>query len=118
MRRSPPQALLPWLVGRVQSENAPRSKRQRVHASSDGNWPVGAGETVLGEMQTERRLHSLYSAAREIAVPEELLEPFLIEAGALTAGDPRNSNRRVFGAEVHPALLAESDGRVPADLGH
>jgi hypothetical protein len=70
-------------------------------------WPVGAGETVLGEVQTERRLHSLCSAAREIRVSEELLEPFLIEAGALTAGDPRYSNRRVFSAQDHAGLLAE-----------
>lgn len=70
-------------------------------------WPVAAGETVLGEVQPERRLHSLYSAAREVGVTEELLEPFLIEAGALTAGDLRFSNRRVFSAKDHAALLAE-----------
>lgn len=70
-------------------------------------WPVAAGETVLGEVQPERRLHSLYSAAREVGVTEELLEPFLIEAGALIAGDPRFSNRRVFSAKDHAALLAE-----------
>jgi hypothetical protein len=70
-------------------------------------WPVGAGETVLGEVQTERRLHSLYSAARDFGVSEELLEPFLIEAGALTEGDHRYSNRRVFSAKDHGALLAE-----------
>ena len=70
-------------------------------------WPVAAGETVLGEAQPERRLHSLYSAAREVGVTEELLEPFLIEAGALTAGDLRFSNRRVFCAKDHAALLAE-----------
>lgn len=70
-------------------------------------WPVGAGETVLGEVQPERRLHSLYSAARDCCVTEELLEPFLIEAGALTQGDPRFSNRRVFNAQEHAALLAE-----------
>jgi hypothetical protein len=70
-------------------------------------WPVAAGETVLGEVQSERRLHSLYSAARDFGVSEELLEPFLIEAGALTAGDPRYSNRRVFSAKEQAALLAE-----------
>lgn len=70
-------------------------------------WPVAAGETVLGEVQPERRLHSLYSAAKEVGVTEELLEPFLIEAGALTAGDLRFSNRRVFSAADHAALLAE-----------
>jgi hypothetical protein len=70
-------------------------------------WPMAAGETVLGEVHPERRLHSLYSAAREVGVTEELLEPFLIEAGALSAGDPRYSNRRVFSAKDHAALLAE-----------
>ena len=70
-------------------------------------WPVAAGETVLGEVQTERRLHSLYSAARDFGMSEELLEPFLIEAGALNAGNPRFSNRRVFSAKDHAALLAE-----------
>ncbi|MDP2086687.1 MAG: TniQ family protein, partial [Gemmobacter sp.] len=70
-------------------------------------WPVAAGEIVLGEVQPERRLHSLYSAAREVGVTEELLEPFLIVAGALIAGDTRYSNRRVFNAKDHAALLAE-----------
>ncbi|XZQ28053.1 hypothetical protein ACTTAL_10900 [Rhodobacter capsulatus] len=36
-----------------------------------------------------------------------MLEPFLIEAGALVAGDPRFSNRRVFSAAEHAGLLAE-----------
>ena len=70
-------------------------------------WPIAAGETVLGEVLPQRRLHSLYSAAKEIGVTEELLEPFLIEAGALVAGDPRFSNRRVFSPADHAALLAE-----------
>ncbi|ETD82040.1 hypothetical protein U716_10255 [Rhodobacter capsulatus B6] len=70
-------------------------------------WPIAAGETVLGDVIPERRLHSLYSAAREIGVTEELLEPFLIEAGALVAGDPRFSNRRVFSAAEQAGLLAE-----------
>lgn len=70
-------------------------------------WPVAAGETVLGEVQHHRRLHSLYSAAAEIGTTEERLEPFLIEAGALVSGDTRFSNRRVFSAVDHAALLAE-----------
>jgi hypothetical protein len=43
----------------------------------------------------------------EIGVTEELFKPFLIEAGALTAGDPRFSNRRVCVAQEHAGLLAE-----------
>lgn len=70
-------------------------------------WPIASGETVLGEVLLERRLHSLYSAAQETAVGEELLEPFLVEAGALTRGDTRFPNRRVFSARDHADLLAE-----------
>lgn len=71
------------------------------------NWPIAAGETVLGEIQSERRLHSLYTAARQLATTEALLEPFLVKAGALTADDPRFADRRVFDAQIHADLLAE-----------
>jgi hypothetical protein len=62
------------------------------------NWPIAAGETVLGKIQSERRLHSLSTAARQLATTEALLEPFLVEAGALTADAPRFADRRVFDA--------------------
>ena len=71
------------------------------------NWPIAAGETILGEVQSERRMHSLYTAARTLATTMALLEPFLVEAGALKAGDPRFADRRVFDAQIHADLLAE-----------
>lgn len=71
------------------------------------NWPIAASETILGEVQPERRLHSLYTAARQLATTEALLESFLVEAGALTADDPRFADRRVFDAQAHADLLAE-----------
>jgi hypothetical protein len=66
-----------------------------------------AGDTILGQVQSERRLHSLYTAARDLVTSEALLEPFVIEAGALRAGDPRFANRRVLDAQAHADLLAE-----------
>ena len=71
------------------------------------NWPIAAGEMILGEVQPQRRLHSLYTAARQLATTEALLEPFLVEAGALTADDPRFADRKVFDAQAHADLLAE-----------
>lgn len=69
--------------------------------------PEAAGETILGEVQTQRRLHSLYGAAKELGTTEELLELFLIEAGALDPGDPHYANRRVFPVVDFASLLAE-----------
>lgn len=85
-------------------------------------WLIAAGEMVLGEVQTERRLHSLYSAARELGTTEELLEPFLVEAGALDPADPHYANRRVFPVADFASLLAEIPTLVNlatlrADLG-
>ncbi len=53
------------------------------------NWPIAAGEVVLGEVVPQRRLHSLRTASLETGIGVRALEPFLIEAGALREGDPR-----------------------------
>ena len=70
-------------------------------------WPIPAGEDVLGEILTERRLHSLHTAAAELGTTKALLEPFLVEAGAIPALDPRPASRRVFDVNEHATLLAE-----------
>jgi len=70
-------------------------------------WPIGAGGDVLGEVVVERRLHSLHSASLETWMSPRLLEPFLIEAGALRADDNRSESLRTFNAHAHAKLLAD-----------
>ncbi len=71
------------------------------------HWPIATGEILLGEVVTERRLHSLLTAAKEIGVGAQVIEHFLIEIGALSSEDSRPRNRRVFDAKTHAELLAE-----------
>ena len=71
------------------------------------NWPIAAGEVVLGEVVPQRRLHSLRTASLEAGIGVRALEPFLIEAGALREDDPRPDSRRLFDAQAQAGLLAE-----------
>ncbi|SLN72123.1 hypothetical protein ROA7450_03991 [Roseovarius albus] len=70
-------------------------------------WPVAAGETVLGAIQTERQLHSILTASQETGIGEVLLEQFLVHAGAIDADDDRPTARKTFDALVYADLLAE-----------
>jgi hypothetical protein len=71
------------------------------------HWPIAPGELLLGEVVTERRLHSVATAAKEIGVGAQVVEPFLIEAGAIAQRDDCTQSRRVFDAQTHAALLKE-----------
>jgi hypothetical protein len=62
---------------------------------------------VLGEVVSQRRLHSLVTASRDIGVGAALVEQFLVEAGALPKQDKRPPSRRVFDAQTYAGLLAE-----------
>ncbi|WP_128254951.1 TniQ family protein [Falsirhodobacter deserti] len=92
-------------------------------------WPVEAGELVFGVPVTERRLHSVASAAAGIGVDGVRLRPLLVEAGALEADDPRPDARATFDARRFAPLLDDITRRVdqaamrralgasPAELG-
>ena len=71
------------------------------------HWPIARGETLLGEVVTERRLHSLVTAAKEIGIGPEVIEQFLVEAGALPGQDDRPRSRRMFDARIYGDLLSE-----------
>jgi len=71
------------------------------------NWPIGSGETVLGRVVPERRLHSVTTAATETGIGTKVLEHFLVEAGAIAADDPRPQSRRLFDAKAYAGLMAE-----------
>lgn len=71
------------------------------------HWPIAPGKVLLGEVVTERRLHSVATAAKEAGVGAQVIEPFLIEAGAIARQDDRPQSRRVFDAQTHAALLSE-----------
>jgi hypothetical protein len=71
------------------------------------HWPIAPGETLIGEVAAERRLHSVATAAEEAGVSVEVITQFLIEAGAVQEGDDRPSSRQVFEARPYAELLAE-----------
>lgn len=71
------------------------------------HWPIAPGETLIGEVVAERRLHSVASAAKEAGVGVEVIEQFLREAGAVPEGDDRPASRAVFEARPYAELLAE-----------
>lgn len=71
------------------------------------HWPIAPGETLIGEVVAERRLHSVATAAREVGVGVEVIEQFLVEAGAIPGAGDRPASRTVLEARRHAALLAE-----------
>lgn len=71
------------------------------------HWPVAPGGVILGEVVTERRLHSVVTAAREIGVGAEVVEHHLIDAGAILESDERPRSRKTFEAKPYAHLLAE-----------
>jgi hypothetical protein len=71
------------------------------------HWPVAPGETLIGEVVMERRLHSVATAAEEVGLGIEAVERFLIEAGAISEEDDRPPSRRLFAARPYAELLAE-----------
>lgn len=71
------------------------------------NWPVSPGNVLMGELVTERRLHSVVTAAKEIGVTAELLEHHLIDVGAISEFDHRPRSRKLFVAPTFADLLIE-----------
>jgi len=71
------------------------------------HWPIAPGLVLLGQLVSERRLHSLLTAAKETGIGPRVIEHFLIEAGAIPEYDERPRSRRVFNAQAHASLLAE-----------
>ncbi|SHJ58344.1 TniQ protein [Palleronia salina] len=69
------------------------------------HWPVAPGEEFLGETVTERRLHSVVTAAREIGVGAQVVEHHLVSAGAIAESDRRPRSRKTFDAKAHDSLL-------------
>lgn len=70
-------------------------------------WPVMAGQPVIGQALTRRKLHSVLTASREIGVDSRRLRPLLIEAGVLAEDDPRPDSRATFEAQKYNDLLQE-----------
>jgi len=81
--------------------------RRILRESILDHWPIAPGEVLLGEVVTERRLHSLVTAAKEIGVGANIIEKFLIEADAFCGQGFRPRSRRVFDAHAYAELLAE-----------
>src|SRR6056297_2640354 len=71
------------------------------------NWPIAAGEEILGESIDSRKLHSLRTAEIETGIGPKVLEQFLVEAGAIRTDDDRPPNRKLFDAQAYADLLAE-----------
>lgn len=78
------------------------------------HWAIAPGDVLMGEVATERRLHSVVSAAREIGVGAQVLELHLIEIGAISKLDGRPRSRKMFDPRAHADLLAEIPSLVPA----
>mgnify|MGYP003668569135 CR=1 FL=1 len=71
------------------------------------HWPVTPGGLLLGKVVTERRLHSVVTAARELGVGAQVVEHHLHTAGAIQTSDYRPRSRKTFNARTYADLLAE-----------
>ncbi|MCG6110726.1 MAG: hypothetical protein MEQ74_00875 [Paracoccus sp.] len=68
-------------------------------------WPIAEGTVLLGQTVSQRKLHSVGTAAMALRVTERRLRPLLVEAGVIAADDPRPDSRAVFGAQAHGGTL-------------
>ncbi len=87
--------------------------RDNLRACILDQWPVAAGERVLGRPLTERRLHSVNSAAKEAGIGPDLMNLILTGTGILDEGDDRPLSRKLFNAQHSASLIAE----VPTWVG-
>lgn len=68
-------------------------------------WPIAEGAVVLRQEVSQRRLHSVRTAAMELRVTERRLRLLLAEASVISADDPRPDSRAVFDAQAHGEAL-------------
>ncbi|WP_277018288.1 MULTISPECIES: TniQ family protein [Paracoccus] len=70
-----------------------------------GTWPIAEGTVLLGQTVSQRKLHSVGTAAFALRVAEGRLRPLLVEAGVIAVDDPRPDSRAVFDAQAHGGTL-------------
>ncbi|WOI33324.1 hypothetical protein R1T40_20815 [Tritonibacter scottomollicae] len=70
-------------------------------------WPLAPGDELLGHTVTERRIHSLATASKEIGIGPAVLDDFLTEAGAFAPSDARADARKTFNAKAWQHVLDE-----------
>ncbi|WP_334063341.1 TniQ family protein [Limimaricola cinnabarinus] len=106
-------AMYPALSKDYLEENGFERFRELLRECILNHWPVAAGDVLMGKVVTERRLHSVVTAAREIGIGAQVVEHHLIDAGAIQTSDERPRSRKTFDAEAYADLLAE----IPALVG-
>ncbi len=80
-------------------------------------WPVAKGDTVLGYVQPERRLHSVVTAAKEANVGPKLMQELLIDCGAISDSADSPNSRKTFSAGLYEKFLEEIPKLVgPAEM--
>ncbi|MFC0200982.1 TniQ family protein [Paracoccus rhizosphaerae] len=68
-------------------------------------WPIAEGAVLLGQTVSQRKLHSVGTAAMALRITERRLRPLLVEAGVIAADDLRPDSRAVFDAQAHDGVL-------------
>ncbi|MBK0329433.1 TniQ family protein [Rhodobacteraceae bacterium F11138] len=115
--RAGPQAaygfLFNWL-SRTGRANKFRLFRDIVREAIVRNFPIGAGDTVLGREITTRRVHSVNSLAAKAGISRFRLYRLMRKVGAIpTTADQAAFNQWVFSAEEGEHLVARVQNSVP-----
>jgi hypothetical protein len=111
-----PKAIFPLLYDRLAHDHRgdpayePFCAILRKHLLE--TWPLGVGDELMGEPVTERRLHSLQSAARETGVDPRRLRTMLISAGLLD--DSKSDAWATFDARAAADILTHLTELLPA----
>lgn len=71
-------------------------------------WDFDEGEIVLGEPLKERILHSVTSAAGKIGIKPQLMEAYIINAGALQRDDKPPFNRKTIDGKEYIHIIEEA----------
>ena len=103
-----PKAVFPMLYDRLTREHARDPDfapfRELFADHLRRTWPLGPGDTLLGEPVTERLLHSVRTAADETGIDSRRLRKLLEAAGLIDADLP--DGWAVFDVEAGKDILA------------
>lgn len=111
-----PKAVFPLLYYRLAHDHRgdpvyePFSRILREHLLE--TWPLGVGDELMGEPITERRRHSLHSAARETGVDPRRLRTMLVSAGLLKDG--KSDAWATFDAQAAADIVTHLTELLPA----
>ncbi|MBL8597774.1 MAG: TniQ family protein [Devosia sp.] len=92
-----------WMEDTRDEEIEPLLERVRDHI--EANYPIAPGKMVFGRFVQKRKMHSVWTAAKEYGLLGSVLRPQLVGAGVVPDDPDAYDNHLLFPAAPHSHLL-------------